>query len=404
MRKRWTRWACSARRSSTEPASPSARSSTPTPSTAARSRLVVVRLDGAFGGKRMLAVEDLCDGPVRAAHPVRVLAGRGLAAAERRPPRRRGSLPRPQLLALRGARRRTSRPRKLRRAMARQLWMLRHGEAVPHDSKPDDERELTPRGRRQSEAAGAALAALNEEFAACYTSPKVRALETAELACAVASTSSRSSSPRSPTASAASTRSRCWTPTTTTRRSSSSATSRRSRRSSTTSPAAASTSRRAASPRSRRAAPAASCWSLAAPEGARGDARAQSRAARITASATSARGCSDASSTNSSGLCALPPRGPSPSTVIGIVAAKWLASDAPPRAAAATRRPSALARALEQRRRGLLGVHARPAPDQLRLQARAADLGRDVRRARPRSRPVRRRAGRRTARRRRGRR
>jgi phosphohistidine phosphatase len=67
--------------------------------------------------------------------------------------------------------------------MARQLWMLRHGEAVPHESKPDDERELTPRGRRQAEAAGAALAALNEEFAACYTSPKLRALETAELAC-----------------------------------------------------------------------------------------------------------------------------------------------------------------------------------------------------------------------------
>ena len=67
--------------------------------------------------------------------------------------------------------------------MARQLWMLRHGEAVPHDSKPDDERELTPRGRLQAEAAGRALAALNEEFAACYTSPKLRALETAELAC-----------------------------------------------------------------------------------------------------------------------------------------------------------------------------------------------------------------------------
>ena len=36
--------------------------------------------------------------------------------------------------------------------------------------------------RRQSEAAGIALAALNVEFAACYTSPKVRARETAELA------------------------------------------------------------------------------------------------------------------------------------------------------------------------------------------------------------------------------
>jgi phosphohistidine phosphatase len=68
--------------------------------------------------------------------------------------------------------------------MAAQLWMLRHGEAVPHDSKPDANRELTPRGRRQADNAGAALAALNEEFAACYTSPKVRARETAELACA----------------------------------------------------------------------------------------------------------------------------------------------------------------------------------------------------------------------------
>jgi phosphohistidine phosphatase len=68
--------------------------------------------------------------------------------------------------------------------MAQQLWMLRHGEAVPHDSKPDADRELTPRGRRQADAAGAALAAINEEFAACYTSPKVRARETAELACA----------------------------------------------------------------------------------------------------------------------------------------------------------------------------------------------------------------------------
>lgn len=67
--------------------------------------------------------------------------------------------------------------------MAAQLWMLRHGEAVPHDSKPDHHRELTPRGRAQAEAAGRALAALNEEFAACYTSPKVRAWETAQLAC-----------------------------------------------------------------------------------------------------------------------------------------------------------------------------------------------------------------------------
>ena len=67
--------------------------------------------------------------------------------------------------------------------MAPQLWLLRHGEAVPHDSKPDDDRELTARGERQAAAAGAALARLGAEFAACYTSPKVRARDTARLAC-----------------------------------------------------------------------------------------------------------------------------------------------------------------------------------------------------------------------------
>ncbi len=67
--------------------------------------------------------------------------------------------------------------------MAPQLWLLRHGEAVPHDSKPDADRELTPRGERQATAAGAALARLGIEFAACYTSPKVRARDTARLAC-----------------------------------------------------------------------------------------------------------------------------------------------------------------------------------------------------------------------------
>ncbi len=66
--------------------------------------------------------------------------------------------------------------------MAQQLWLLRHGEAVPHDSKPDPERELTARGERQSSAAGAALARLGVEFAAIYSSPKVRALHTARLA------------------------------------------------------------------------------------------------------------------------------------------------------------------------------------------------------------------------------
>ena len=66
--------------------------------------------------------------------------------------------------------------------MAQQLWLLRHGEAVPHDSKPDEDRELTARGERQSVAAGAGLARLGVEFAAIYTSPKVRAFATARLA------------------------------------------------------------------------------------------------------------------------------------------------------------------------------------------------------------------------------
>jgi phosphohistidine phosphatase len=67
--------------------------------------------------------------------------------------------------------------------MAAQLWLLRHGEAVPHESKPDADRELTPRGERQSIAAGEGLARLGVEFDACYTSPKVRARDTARLAC-----------------------------------------------------------------------------------------------------------------------------------------------------------------------------------------------------------------------------
>ena len=60
-----------------------------------------------------------------------------------------------------------------------QLWLLRHGEAVPHESKADFDRELTARGQRQSVAAGAALARLGVEFDACYTSPLVRARGTA---------------------------------------------------------------------------------------------------------------------------------------------------------------------------------------------------------------------------------
>ena len=67
--------------------------------------------------------------------------------------------------------------------MAQQLWLLRHGEAEPHDAAPDAERRLTPRGEDQSRAAGAALARLEITFHLVFTSPKARALDTARLAC-----------------------------------------------------------------------------------------------------------------------------------------------------------------------------------------------------------------------------
>ena len=67
--------------------------------------------------------------------------------------------------------------------MAQQLWLLRHGEAEPHDSKPDPDRELTERGREQARSAGLALAALQVEVHLAFTSPKVRARDTALLAC-----------------------------------------------------------------------------------------------------------------------------------------------------------------------------------------------------------------------------
>ena len=67
--------------------------------------------------------------------------------------------------------------------MAQQLWLLRHGEAEPHDARPDADRPLTDRGREQSRIAGCALAALKVHVHLCFTSPKVRARDTAVLAC-----------------------------------------------------------------------------------------------------------------------------------------------------------------------------------------------------------------------------
>jgi phosphohistidine phosphatase len=62
------------------------------------------------------------------------------------------------------------------------IYLLRHGDAEDGDGD-DAARPLTPKGERQTEAAGKALAALSAELDACLTSPKVRAADTARLAC-----------------------------------------------------------------------------------------------------------------------------------------------------------------------------------------------------------------------------
>ena len=61
------------------------------------------------------------------------------------------------------------------------IWLLRHGDA--EDGAPDSERPLTEKGERQARAAGRALAELGVEIEACFTSPKVRARDTARIAC-----------------------------------------------------------------------------------------------------------------------------------------------------------------------------------------------------------------------------
>jgi phosphohistidine phosphatase len=61
------------------------------------------------------------------------------------------------------------------------LWLLRHADAA--DGFPDDERPLTERGIQQAQDAGRALERLGVELDACLSSPKLRALQTAQLAC-----------------------------------------------------------------------------------------------------------------------------------------------------------------------------------------------------------------------------
>ena len=63
------------------------------------------------------------------------------------------------------------------------IWLLRHGAAEDADGD-DAARPLTEKGRRQAVAAGKALVELGIEIDLCFASPKLRAIETARIACA----------------------------------------------------------------------------------------------------------------------------------------------------------------------------------------------------------------------------
>jgi phosphohistidine phosphatase len=62
------------------------------------------------------------------------------------------------------------------------IYLLRHGDAESGGGD-DAARRLTAKGERQAKAAGEALAAPGASIDACLTSPKVRAAETARIAC-----------------------------------------------------------------------------------------------------------------------------------------------------------------------------------------------------------------------------
>ncbi len=61
------------------------------------------------------------------------------------------------------------------------IWLLRHAEAA--EGSPDAERELTKKGEKQARNAGLALKALGVKPDVCFASPKLRAADTAKLAC-----------------------------------------------------------------------------------------------------------------------------------------------------------------------------------------------------------------------------
>lgn len=62
------------------------------------------------------------------------------------------------------------------------IYLLRHADAEKITGD-DAARRLTEKGERQARVAGQALAASGAEIDACLTSPKLRAADTARLAC-----------------------------------------------------------------------------------------------------------------------------------------------------------------------------------------------------------------------------
>jgi phosphohistidine phosphatase len=62
------------------------------------------------------------------------------------------------------------------------IYFLRHGDAE-HETSNDADRRLTEKGERQADVAGRALAAMGAKIDVCLSSPKVRAEQTAQLAC-----------------------------------------------------------------------------------------------------------------------------------------------------------------------------------------------------------------------------
>jgi phosphohistidine phosphatase len=63
------------------------------------------------------------------------------------------------------------------------IYLLRHGDAEPDQGHGDAARRLTEKGEAQALAAGMAMARLEINVDTCLASPRVRAFDTATLAC-----------------------------------------------------------------------------------------------------------------------------------------------------------------------------------------------------------------------------